>query len=156
MGTITLQFVQGSGLGAGAIKWFGHGKYSHVDCVLPVEGGLLGARNDRVGGRPAGVWIRPTGYLKKEKFERVEIPCTAGEERDFYDFVRSQIGCDYNQLGIVAFVFAKDWTTQGQWFCSQLATAGLKAAGLLKGLSELPNKIDPDDLRLIVSAVWGV
>jgi hypothetical protein len=155
MGTITLQFVEGSGLGAGMIKWFGHGKYSHVDCVLP-SGSLLGARSDRVGGQPPGVHVRPDGYTKNEKTTRVTLVVTKKQEEAFYSYVQHQLGCAYNKLGIVAFFFATDWTAEGEFFCSQLATAGLQAAGLLKNLTEPANKIDPDDLRLLISAVWGV
>jgi hypothetical protein len=155
MGAITLQFVEGSGLGAGMIKWFGHGKYSHVDCVLP-HGHLLGARSDKIQGIPPGVQMRPADYTKKEHVTRVVIPCTVEQEHIFYGFLLEQIGKPYNKLGIVAFFFATGWTKIGQWFCSQLQTAALQEAKLLPQLSELPNKIDPDDLRLLISAVWGV
>jgi hypothetical protein len=155
MGAITLQFVEGSGLGAGMIKWFGHGKYSHVDCVLP-DGKLLGARSDRVGGKPPGVQIRPASYLGKEKTLRVKIPCTGQQEHFFYRFLYTEIGRAYNKLGIVAFFFATDWTTEGNYFCSQLATKALQEVNLFENLSEPANKIDPDDLRLLISAVWGV
>lgn len=155
MGAITLQFVEGSGLGAGMIKWFGHGKYSHVDCVLP-EGGMLGARSDRVGGKSPGVQVRPAGYTKKEKVELVRIPCTDEQQAAFYNFARSQIGLDYNKIAIVAFFFAADWSDPMQRFCSQLAMMCFQAAGFLQNLTEPSNKIDPDDLRLLISAVWGV
>jgi hypothetical protein len=155
MDAITLQFVEGSGLGAGMIKWFGHGKYSHVDCVLP-DGWLLGARSDRVGGAPPGVQVRQPDYVKKDKVERVVIPCTDQQQQEFYRSARSQLGLTYNKLGIVAFFFATGWTNPEQRFCSQLATMCLQDAGFLWKLSEVPNKIDPDDLRLIISAVWGV
>jgi hypothetical protein len=155
MRAITLQFVEGSGLGAGMIKWFGHGKYSHVDCVLP-NGRLLGARSDRQMGVPPGVQTRPAGYTGKERVTRVEIPCTTEQWHRFYGFLLEQIGKPYNKLGIVAFFFATDWTSEGEFFCSQLQAAALQEAGMLEGLSELPNKIDPDDLRLLISAKWGV
>jgi len=157
MGTITLQFVEGSGLGAALIKWFGHGRFSHVDCVLPGSGNLLGARADQIGKKiGSGVRIRPDGYTKKEPVERVSFTVADEEEDAFYKFVSKQLGKSYNRLGIVAFFFSTEWTTEGEWFCSQLVAAGLEAAGLLKNLTESPNKIDPDDLRLIISAVWGV
>jgi hypothetical protein len=155
MGTISLQFVEGSGLGAGLIKWFGHGKYSHVDCVLRC-GSLLGARSDVVQGIPAGVQIRPAGYTGKEPVEIVDIPCTDQQQYEFYAFARSQIGLQYNKLGILAFAFAKDWTNEEQRFCSQLAVMCFQEAEMLRGLTEPASKIDPDDLRLMVSAVWGV
>jgi hypothetical protein len=157
MGTITLQFVEGDGVGAALIKWFGHGKFSHVDCVLPDSGNLLGARADQLGKNiKSGVRVRPYGYTKKEPVEKVEIHCSDHQQQLFYAFMAKQLGKSYNRLGIVAFFFSTEWTTQGNWFCSQLVTAGLQAAGLLKELTVPPNKIDPDDLRLMVSAVWKV
>jgi hypothetical protein len=153
VGTISLQFVEGTGVGSAMIKWFGHGKFSHVDCVLP-DGSLLGARSDVIQGVPAGVQIRPAGYMTGP-VERVDIPCTAEQEQMFYSYGRSQIGRAYNQLGIIAFVFSVGWTNEEERFCSEFATMCLRGAGMLGQLSEPPNKIDPDSLRLILSAVWG-
>lgn len=152
MGAIVLQFVEGTGLGSGMIKWFGHGSYSHVDCVLP-DGTLLGSRSDVMSGAPAGVQIRPAGYVNKDAVDRVTLPATDDQERGFYSFMRSQIGKPYNKLGIFAFAVNAEWSSTGAWFCSQLVTAALQESGWLRELTEPPNKIDPDDLRLIISAL---
>jgi hypothetical protein len=152
VGTIVLQFVEGSGLGAGLIKWFGHGTYSHVDAVLP-DGRLLGARSDNRSGVPEGVQIRPASYVGLEKTTRIVLPATDVQESDFYAFLHDQIGKPYNRIGIVAFALNAAWTSVGAWFCSHLQTAALQRAGWLPQLSEPPNKIDPDDLFLILSAI---
>jgi uncharacterized protein YycO len=151
MASITLQFVEGTGLGSGMIKWFGHGLYSHVDCVLP-DGTLLGARSDVMSGAPAGVQIRPAGYVNSDKVRCVHLPATDEQSDRFYDFMKAQIGKPYNKIGIFAFAVNASWTSVGAWFCSQVVTAALQASGWLKDLSEPPNKIDPDDLVLILSA----
>lgn len=155
MGAIVLQFVEGSGLGSGMIKWFGHGAFSHVDAVLP-DGTLLGARNDDIDGVPAGVQIRPASYVARETVRRVELPATDEQAAAFYQFMREQIGKPYNRVGIAAFMVNASWSSVGAWFCSQVVTAALQAAGWLRELSEPPNKIDPDDLYLVISALVGL
>lgn len=151
MGSIVLQFVEGTGLGSGLIKFYGHGLYSHVDCVLP-DGSLLGARSDVMSGGPAGVQVRPAGYVNEDKIHRVVLPATDEQERLFYEFMKAQIGKPYNKIGIFAFAVNASWSSVGAWFCSQLVTAALQACKWLRELSEPPNKIDPDDLALILSA----
>lgn len=152
MGAITLQFCEGSGLESAMIKWFGHGKFSHVDCVLP-EGTLLGARSDTIQGIAPGVRIRPKGYIHGEVLEVVKVACSDDQEAEFYRFLHEQIGKPYNKMGIFAFVFATDWTTEGAYFCSELIAAGLASIGILAGMAQPANKIDPDDLRLMLSVL---
>lgn len=155
MSAIVLQFVAGSGLGSGMIKWFGHGAYSHVDAMLP-DGTLLGARNDDIDGVPAGVQIRPESYVAHETVKRVTLPATADQEALFYAFMRSQIGKPYNKIGIYAFAVNASWSSVDAWFCSQVVTAALQYSKWLRELSEPPNKVDPDDLLLIISALVSI
>jgi hypothetical protein len=155
MASIRLQFVEGTGLGSGLIKLFGHGLYSHVDSVLP-DGTLLGARSDVMSGAPAGVQVRPAGYVNADKVYRLDLPATDAQASAFYDFMKAQIGKPYNKIGILAFTVNAAWTSVGAYFCSQLVTAALQECGWLKELSEPPNKVDPDDLLLILSALVDV
>jgi len=152
MAEIVLQFVEGSGFGSGMIKWFGHGAYSHVDSVLP-DGRLLGARNDAVGGVKPGVRIRPADYVASENVSRVVLLVGDRMRDDYYAFIDAQLGRAYNKTAILAFAFGAEWSNPEAWFCSQLVAAGLQACGYLPKLSEPANKIDPDDLRLILSAL---
>lgn len=152
MGAIVMQFVQGSGFGADLIRWFDHGKYSHVDSVLP-DGTLLGARDDVIDGIPSGVQIRPATYVAKEAVLRVTIPCTVNQEEAYYDFVRAQLGKPYDETAIVAFAMGRDWRAADSWFCSELCAAGIEASGLIPPLIAPFNKIAPDDLALVVSAL---
>jgi hypothetical protein len=136
---IVLQFVQGTGFGAALIKFYDHGLYSHVDSVLP-DGTLLGARDDEVGGMPSGV-------------QRITLPCTDAQADAYYAFVRSQIGKAYDETAIVAFAVGRDWRTPDCWFCSELCAAGLEASGFVFPLSSPANKVAPDDLLMVVSAL---
>jgi len=149
---IVLQFVQGTGFGAALIKFYDHGLYSHVDSVLP-DGTLLGARDDEVGGMPSGVQIRPADYLGSETVKRITLPCTDAQADAYYAFVRSQIGKAYDETAIIAFAVGRDWRTPDCWFCSELCAAGLEASGFVFPLSSPANKVAPDDLLMVVSAL---
>lgn len=155
MAAIVLQFVEGSGVGSDLIRWFDHGQYSHVDTVLP-DGTLLGARDDVIDGTPAGVQIRPASYVAGEIVLRVAIPCTDAQQGAYYAFVREQLGKPYDEEAIAAFVVGRSWRDPGDWFCSELCAAGIEASGLVPLLIAPANKIAPDDLALVVSALVQV
>ena len=152
MSAIVLQFVEGSGFGAALIKYYDHGLYSHVDSVLP-DGTLLGARDDVIGSIPSGVQIRPANYVGSETVLRVTIPCTDAQEAAYYAFVRAQLGKPYDETSIAAFALGRDWRADDSWFCSELCAAGIEASGLVSPLSAPANKIAPDDLLLVISAL---
>jgi hypothetical protein len=152
MGAITLQFVGNDSLGSRLIEWYDHGQYSHVDTVLP-DGSLLGARNDVIGAIPAGVQIRPAGYVVGDRMKRVVIPRSDVREANYYDYVEAQIGKPYDRCAIAAFFAGRDWRDETAWFCSELVAAGLEAAGVVYPLSAPVNKIAPDDLLLVLSAM---
>jgi hypothetical protein len=155
MGAITLQFVGNDSLGSRLIEWYDHGQFSHVDTVLP-DGSLLGARNDVLGSIPAGVQIRPAGYVVGDRMKRVAIPCSDIREQNYYDFVESQIGKPYDQLAIAAFCAGRDWRDESAWFCSELVAAGLEEALVVFPLTAPVNKIAPDDLLLLISAMVNI
>lgn len=152
MGAIVIQFVGNHSLGSRLIEWFDHGEYSHVDTVLP-DGSLLGARDDVIDGIPTGVQIRPASYVEDEAKCRVSIPCTSAQETAYYDFVQAQIGKPYDETAIAAFVVGRNWRDPDSWFCSELVSAGLEAGWVVSPLSAPCNKIAPDDLLLVVSAL---
>ena len=151
MGQIVMQFAGSDSLTSKIIQWFGHGRYAHVDTVMP-DGLLLGARNDVMAGYPAGVQLRGPDYQVGYTLKRVTIPCTDAQQSDYYQFVLDQVGKPYDSRAIAAFAAGTDWTTKGAWFCSELCTAALQHCGWLKELCEPPSKVDPDSLLLIISA----
>lgn len=155
MGAIVMQFVGNSSWGSRLIEWFDHGKYSHVDSVLP-DGTLLGARNDVIDGIPSGVQIRPASYVDGDKILRVTIPCTVNQEEAYYAFVRAQIGKPYDETAIAAFAVGRDWRAADSWFCSELCAAATEASGLVPAMIAPVNKIAPDDLLLVVSALVSI
>jgi hypothetical protein len=153
MGTILLQFAGSSSIGGRIIEWYDHGRFAHVDTVLP-DGTLLGARDDVCGNVPAGVQIRPANYLTPDvKTFRVSLATTDEIAAAYYSFVKAQIGKPYDELAIAAFVSGRNWYRDGEWFCSELVTAGLIAAAYLMPLVAPANKMAPDDLLLVLSAL---
>ncbi len=152
MGQIVMQFAGSDSLTSRLIQWFDHGAYAHVDSVLP-DGRLLGARNDVMAGFPAGVQIRSPDYQVRYRLRRVTIPCTDEQEAAYYDFVKAQIGKPYDSKGIAGFILGRTWRSPGAWFCSELNAAGLEAAGVVPALAASCDKIAPDDLLLVVSAL---
>jgi hypothetical protein len=153
MGAIVMQFAGNGDFGSRLIEWFDHGQFSHVDSVLPVTGELLGARDDVQMGVPKGVQIRPAQYVKGDSLQRISIPCTDAQQNAYYDFLNAQLGKPYDETAIAAFVVGRDWRAPDSWFCSELAAAALEASGLVPRLIAPINKIAPDDLLLVVSAL---
>ena len=148
---IVLQFIAMGDAASRLIQTFERGWPSHVDIVL-ADGSLLGARSDAIGGKPAGVQIRPAGYEKFEHVQRVSLTCTSEQETKLLNFLEAQIGKPYDKLAIAAFPFRRDWREDDSWFCSELAAAALEAAGWFpKPLANSVNEITPRDLLLILS-----
>jgi len=153
MGTIVLQFCSATSLGSRVIEWYDHGRFSHVDSVLP-DGNLLGSRDDVTGGKPAGVQIRPADYLSvTDNTFRISLQTSDQIQKDYYEFITNQIGKEYDEEGIMGFVAGRNWRKPDTWFCSELVAAGLEAAGFLLPLVAPANKIAPDDLLLVLSDV---
>lgn len=152
MGMIVMQFVGNDSWGSRLIKWFDHGDYSHVDTVMP-DGSLLGARNNVISGIPAGVQIRPASYVEGYISKRVSIPCADSQADVYYDFVQTQIGKPYDQLAIVAFAIGRNWRNDSAWFCSELNSSALEKSGVVNRLIAPANKIAPNGLLLVLSAL---
>lgn len=156
MGAIVMQFVGNHSVGSELIEWFDHGEYSHVDTVLP-DGTLLGARDDLIDGIPSGVQIRPASYVSGYAHVlRVTIPCTEEQEAAYYASARSKIGKPYDETAIAAFIVGRNWRDPDHWFCSEDNADSLEASGLVPPLAAPCNKIAPDDLLLVVSALTDI
>jgi hypothetical protein len=146
--SITLQFARGGEAEARLIEWFGHGRWSHVDAVLP-DGRLLGAR------LAGGVAIRPANYLPLgTETLRVQRPCSDAQEGHFYVAAEKQVGKPYDFSAIAGFAAGRDWRLPDHWICSELAAAMLEEARMLPKLCAPDNKLTPDDLALVLSAVY--
>lgn len=150
--SIQLQFVSEAGAGASLLRWFSHGRFSHVDVIIPYEG-LLGARMDNPVNDHTGVQIRPSDYATFTDRLVVTVPATVREAFRFHDFLARQIGKPYDWRAILAFCTARNWRDPNAWFCSELIAAALEQAGLIEPLLNAVNKITPCDLALLLSAM---
>ena len=151
---IKLQFVMGAGFSSRAIAWFSAGEFSHVDIVMPDQT-LLGARSDKVGGKPAGVQVRPAGYEKWSRRTTITLPCSTTAAREFYDFAHKQVGKPYDSVAILGFAAGRNWREPDSWFCAELAAAALEAAHLVAPLLLATSKITPVSLALVLSGQHG-
>jgi hypothetical protein len=152
--SVKLQFVLGENLASLAIAWFNSGHFSHVDSVLP-DGTLTGARSDIIGGG-SGVRNRPAGYETWRRRVVMYVPCTPEQYAKYWAFINAQLGKPYDMSAIVAFMLDRNFHDPDQWFCSELVTAALEAAGIIGTLFEGCNKVSPTPLALVVSSIEGV
>jgi uncharacterized protein YycO len=154
--SIVLQFVATSTLTADVIRWYSHGSYSHVDAVMP-DGSLLGSQGSVFAGIPAGVQVRPANYTAFSKRTVVIVPAPYSVEQAFYAFLKAQVGKPYDTTAIAGFAVGRDWREDDSWMCSELQSAALERAGYFSHTLCAPtNKITPDDLALVLSALVTV
>jgi len=154
MPDISLQFVAERALTSRAVGWFSAGHLSHVDAILP-DGMLFGARSDRVGDRPRGVWARPPGYLRFSRRALASLPASDEQYALWLAFLAAQTGKPYDWRAIWGFVLNRDWRREDSWICSELQARALEIAGIVPPLYLAANKITPVALALAVSAVPG-
>jgi hypothetical protein len=153
---ISLQFSTQNDAESALIRAFDHCPFSHVDAIMG-EGSLCGARSDVIGGIPAGVQTRPAGYAAFSKVLRVDLPSTDGQATAFRSFVASQIGKPYDMLAIAAFAIDRAWRDTDAWFCSELQSAAIEAAGIFPHkLYSSANRITPGDLLLLCSSLTDI
>lgn len=153
---IRLQFVLGRGLSSRLIAWYGNGYrgYSHVDAILH-DGTLCGARSDAVGGRPAGVQIRPANYEKWVRRCVVTLESTEDQSARWERYLRSQVGRHYDKGSILGFVFGEEMHQAGRWICSALQTRALELVGKIQPLPTPPAQVTPNSLLIATCAVGG-
>jgi hypothetical protein len=150
------QFVRQRDLVSDLIAVGTAGVFSHVDIVLD-DGALLGARTDAVGGAPPGVQIRPANYLASLWTHQViiAVPCTTLQKGIADNFVHLQVGKEYDKLAIAGFVADRNWRSANEWFCSELGARYGEVAGVFAELFTPDNKVAPNALALVCSAVPG-
>jgi hypothetical protein len=162
---LDLSHVANSALSSRTIEWFGGGGFSHVDIVVPdwycdahdlPRGSLLGARSDRIGGQPAGVYIRPPGYESWPKRLVLRVPCGQNQALHAFEWAAKQIKSPYDTPGLLSsFVLGRDWREEGAWWCSELAVRMLEVGHIIQELPLPYWKITPGDSALICSAAGG-
>jgi hypothetical protein len=169
--SVQAQLVLARGWSSTVIQLAGGGTrtlgFSHVDIVIPptelkasdgvdmTKPALLGARSDVIGGKPAGVQIRPWDYGAKTWIRQVimELPASTMQETLFYGFAREQLGKPYDKLAILAFFTGRNWRDEDAWFCDELLLATTENAHLSPDLYLPTNKFNPTTAACIWSAL---
>jgi hypothetical protein len=157
MAQLRWQFVLGADWSSRLIAWWGqgYGGWSHVDLLLPT-GELLGARSDLVGGKPAGVQIRPAQYAAWKRRSVLTLPCSAAQADAAEDFARTQVGCQYDKRDILGFILGRELQTKGEWICSALQLDVVETAGIIQKLHVTPQQCPPNMFYSIINAVGGI
>jgi hypothetical protein len=163
---IELRLVSGFGCGSGAIRLVSHGEFTHVDAVVPkggipnIEwpaGSLVGARSDRIGGKPSGLQCRPFGYERVHKAVRFHSPASELQVQGFWSFLYSQEEHKYDKPSILANVFNANWHAAGEYVCSAAICDALQSIDWLKPCYSPWWEIRPQELANMVSsrgATW--
>lgn len=152
MAAVRLQFSRQDDPISSLIAWLGCAPFSHTDIILP-DGQLLGARSDRVGGKPPGVQIRPPGYVKFAAKVVFTIPCTDAQEGAFLDFAHKQVGKPYDKWAILGFITGRDWRDESAWFCDELVVRCAEVSTIMPYVYMAVWKITPGAAALAVSAI---
>ena len=128
MGQITLQFCAFDSAIAKLIQYGTQSDVGHVDIVL-ADGSLLGAQHeDGLGGKPAGVQIRPAGYLSTcggRNLKRVTMVTSDMCQEAAYQWALSMIGTPYDTKAIEGIALGENWSHSGKLICSGLASGML-------------------------------
>ena len=112
------------------------------------DGRLLGALLN------GGVQIRPADYSKFSLQILVAFPVTEDQEKAFWASVNAKVGQQYDVAGIVGIATGINLSRAGTMFCSELLAQGIKDAGII-WIAKDAAKVDPETLRLLVTAIPG-
>ena len=157
---ITIRFVAARDPISAIVRMGTYGfAYSHVEFVL-ADGSAIGSH------ARTGVAITPKGYAGRwqTSTRSVALPCTETQEAALVAFLRAQLGRPYDFLAILAiatsfFLGPRNWRSPDAWFCSELVTAALEAAGIMSCIIEDTSRITPRDCMIFLSthgeAVWA-
>lgn len=157
MAAVLLRFVGGTSFADRAIMAAQFGFWAiHCESLMP-DGTLLGALPS--GGVMARAHDYDAGRFDRQAF--VQVPCSQAQADDYHAFLLSQIGKPYDVRAILAFAAAaflgeRDWREPDSWFCSEILTAALERAGIIKPLATSVNHVTPRDALLFVSAMVDV
>jgi hypothetical protein len=152
--TLRWRFIAEKDVGSRAISWFGGGQFSHVDLVMP-DGQYAGARTaiDKAATNKPGYQLRPADYIKAAVSVVMSLEVTAEQEVAVYKASNAKLGDPYDHLAIWGFVLGRNWEEPGSWICSEAQAQNITCAGICKPLYLTANRITPNDLTLILSAL---
>lgn len=128
------------------ISWWGGGDWSHIDLAMP-DGTFAGARLN------GGYQIRPADYIKPAKSCVLSLETTPEQEMAYYAASKAKEGAPYDRIAIAGFIVGRNWAQPGAWICSEAQADNAVKAEIIKPLYLSANRITPNDMTLILSAV---
>ena len=117
---------------------FSCAKYSHTEIVFST--GEFFSSSGRDGGtRFKEIEIKPA------RWDFVDIPVNADQEKQVLEFCKSQIGKKYDWRAIFFSQFLKlKREDPGKWFCSEICLRAIQELGFFPG--EIPSEFSPQKL----------
>ncbi len=145
MPNIIVRSVNGDGFIAHGIDFITRGVVCHSEFVFGDV--TFGSRSDD------GVKYRPLDVYPVDI--RSTIPATDAQYTKLLAFLHAQQGKGYDALGDVGILTDQDWHDDRKWFCSELVTAALEYAEIIKPIHSAVNHITPEDVLIYLSAMFG-
>lgn len=127
-----------------AIRWQTRGEYSHAAIVLPC-GSVIEAW-------PGGVQENPClgkAHTPGTRVDLFDVPgLTGAMVHEVERFLRSEIGCGYDYLGVLRFVSRRRGAHDEKWFCSELVFEALRRVGIYLLARVEAWRVSPTDLGM--------
>lgn len=152
MATLRWRFIAEKAIASRAIAWFGGGEFSHIDLVMP-DGRYAGARTAADGAAEPGYQIRPTDYIKPAHSLVLSLEVTPEQEQACYKASTAKVGDAYDHIAIWGFAFGRNWAEPGAWECAEAQAHNIVCANICHPLYLTANRITPNDMTLILSAL---
>lgn len=116
--------------------------YSH--CELLFSDGLLSENGWMFGAMPGEGTRFKQATLKPAEWIFVDLPVTRPQELLALYFCRAENKCGYDYPGVFRYLLPLFTESKEKWFCSEVCTAALQAAGLPLLLT--PSRVHPGRL----------
>lgn len=140
-----LFFTTSSSLISNVIRFRTWGKFSHVQIVTKQIDDNL----EVITADAEGVMLRNAREEEWENFAILTCPEMLSVERqNVLKFCFSQIGKEYDFVGLSSFLLYKQNQNYSKWFCSELAYVAYKQAGIRLQRRLKQDFVSPRDLYL--------
>ena len=120
---LIIRGYKGAGFGAGFIKRFTFGDYSHISLVFHLGG--QPEEIEAIQGKGVILHAPTTG----KAFDEFEVPVTEEQILEAHRIACSFLGAKYDWKGIWGFMIRRNRHSPDKWFCSELAAYVLWKVG---------------------------
>lgn len=136
-----IHFCKSNDIGGWLIRFLTFSNWNHV--AIEINGLVW----DSTGRKGVKVWTVETFFKQYEKIETRSV--FNKNEYAAQDFLRQQLGKEYDWTALIAFPFREDWNNKNKWFCSELVTETLIKSGYK--FDHLPTyRVTPKDLWILL------